>query len=87
MKTGKTDRRDFLKATSTVAESAALGAAVATAEVKEKVVNRDVDAPVERTRSLTSISTSRQTEDGFHVFERVFSDHDEYLSVGIANIH
>ena len=38
-------------------------------------------------RTLNDIEESSQTVNGFHIFERRFSDHDEYLSVGIANIH
>lgn len=41
----------------------------------------------ERIRTLNDIEESNQTVNGFHVFERFFSEHDEYLSVGIANIH
>lgn len=41
----------------------------------------------ERIRTLKDIEASHKTADGFHIFERFFSEHDEYLSVGIANIH
>jgi predicted amidohydrolase len=41
----------------------------------------------EESRTLTDIEESRKTVSDFHVFERVFSEHDEYPSLGIANIH
>jgi predicted amidohydrolase len=41
----------------------------------------------DRIRTLNDIEQSENTVKEFHVFERFFSEHDEYLSVGIANIH
>lgn len=41
----------------------------------------------EETRTLTAIEESRKTVSEFHVFERVFSEHNELPSLGIANIH
>jgi predicted amidohydrolase len=38
-------------------------------------------------RTLKDVEESSQTVDEFHVFERFFSDHHDYPSIGIANIH
>lgn len=38
-------------------------------------------------RNLCAIEQSRRLVNEFHVFERIFSDHDEYPSIGLANIH
>ncbi|MDQ7782913.1 MAG: carbon-nitrogen hydrolase family protein [Desulfomonilaceae bacterium] len=40
-----------------------------------------------RVRTLNDVAKDEKTVNEFHVFERFFSDSDEYLSIGIANIH
>ena len=41
----------------------------------------------DRIRSLHDVEQASNKVNEFHIFERFFSEHDEYLSVGIANIH
>jgi predicted amidohydrolase len=82
----KKNRREFLKVTGTVAASTLLAGHVAASETdRAKEVPLSVDHP--KGRTLNAIDQSNRLVNEFHVFERIFSDHDEYPSIGLANIH
>lgn len=82
----KKNRREFLKATGTAAASALLAGHVAAAE-PEKTKEVEVSGTRPKGRNLNSIEESNCLVNEFHVFERIFSDHDDYPSIGLANIH
>ncbi len=82
----KKNRREFLKVSGTVAASALLACQVASAAT-EKTKEVPLTSDEAKERSLNSIEESKTRVNQFHVFERIFSDHDDYPSVGLANIH
>ena len=82
----KNNRREFLKATGTAAASALLAGHVAAAET-EKTKEVPLTSQHAKGRTLNAIDESKSQEKEFHVFERIFSDHDDYPSIGLANIH
>lgn len=86
MSPGNTNRRDFLKATGTVAASAVLGTH-GTANEAHSLKEEPLSGHNPKDRDLDAIEKSNCLVEEFHVFERIFSDHDEFPSFGLANIH